>query len=148
MSETSDRATGPVGLTRDAGWEIGVRRTLPFPAGAIWDLLLSDAGRSTWLGGDTELPTVPRTRFRTTNGTVGELRSYAPGRLLRLTWQPADWPSPSTLQVRVLPTATGTTLSIHHERLDNEERRSEMREHWSATIDRLATMLTDSPPPT
>jgi hypothetical protein len=40
----------PVGLTKDAGWEIGVSRTLPVPLEAAWEFLTSPGGAALWLG--------------------------------------------------------------------------------------------------
>lgn len=34
----------PTGLTQDAGWEIGVSRTLPLPADALWDFVAGEEG--------------------------------------------------------------------------------------------------------
>lgn len=42
--------TKPTGLTKDAGWQIGVTRTLPTDLDIAWDYLLSPAGLSLWLG--------------------------------------------------------------------------------------------------
>ena len=39
-----------VGLTKDAGWEIGVSRTVPHPLDEVWRLLTSDEGLALWLG--------------------------------------------------------------------------------------------------
>lgn len=55
--------------------------------------------------------------FRTMGGTVGETRSHIEGSLIRLTWQPLNWSTPTTLQLWVDPTKAGATLSIHHEKL-------------------------------
>ena len=68
---------------------------------------------------------------------VRVIRSETPGRVLRAVYQPADWPSPSTLQLRVLPAATGTTLAVHHEHLPDAEARETMRRHWTAALERL-----------
>ena len=43
----SDR---PVGLTRDAGWEVGASRTLDASVKKMWDLLLSPTGLGLWVG--------------------------------------------------------------------------------------------------
>ncbi len=40
----------PVGLTRDAGWQIGVSRTLPIDLETAWKLLTSRMGLGLWLG--------------------------------------------------------------------------------------------------
>ena len=61
----------PVGLTRDAGFQIGVSRSVAVPLEQVWDTLVSDAGVRTWLGADVQLPSAagappaarPRLRF-------------------------------------------------------------------------------------
>ena len=40
----------PTGLTRGAGWEIGVSRTLPFSPEELWRLVTSPEGLALWLG--------------------------------------------------------------------------------------------------
>lgn len=141
METPSSSATGTAGLTRDAGWQIGVRRTIPVSPEAIWDVLLSDEGRAVWLGAGAELPNRLGVAYRATDGTTGDVRSYAPRRLIRLTWWPVGWDAPSTLQIRIQPAARGTILSVHQEHLANAERRSEMRDRWVTVIDRLVGLL-------
>jgi uncharacterized protein YndB with AHSA1/START domain len=129
----------PVGLTRDAGWELGARRTVAAPLGAVWRYL-TGPGLAVWLG-DAILPSEPGQTYRTTDGTTGELRSFTPERRIRLTWKPADWTHGSTLQLTVLPAATGTTIAIHQERLEHAGEREAMLEHWHAVLDSLAGEL-------
>jgi hypothetical protein len=46
-----------VGRTRDAGWEIGVSKTIDRPAEVVWTFVTSPAGIAIWLGeGVTVLP--------------------------------------------------------------------------------------------
>lgn len=81
----SDPAARSVGLIRETGRQTDVRRTLPYPADTVWDLLMADSGRTHWLGPNAALPTVPKTAYQTSNGTTGELGSYTAGQLIRLT---------------------------------------------------------------
>ncbi len=37
-----------IGKTRDAGWQIGLKRTLPFQADQVWEWMLSSAGADVW----------------------------------------------------------------------------------------------------
>lgn len=134
---------GGVGKTAHAGYEIGVRRTLPCSEEQLWALLLSPEGLRTWLGGPLEI--ADGTPFTLDNGTSGEIRVYKPWSHIRLTWQPADWAEPSTLQVRVIPASRGTTVSIHHERLGGAAEREAMKAHWERIVGRLAAMLSAMP---
>ena len=43
-----------VGRTKDAGFQIGVSRTVPHDAAAVWELLTSSVGLAVWLGELTE----------------------------------------------------------------------------------------------
>ena len=44
-----------VGLTKDAGWEIGVSKTLDHPIEQVWDFITSPEGTALWLGQGSEL---------------------------------------------------------------------------------------------
>ncbi|PJJ65685.1 SRPBCC family protein [Compostimonas suwonensis] len=127
------------GLTKDAGWEMGARRTFPVPLAHAWNTLLGPA-LPTWLGVDS-LGTTVGEEYTTVDGTRGRLRSYTEGKRLRLSWQPAEWTHDSTLQLTVLPAASGTTIAFHHERLAGREERKQMLTHWHGVLDSLETQL-------
>ncbi len=129
----------PVGLTKDAGWEAGVRRTIAAPLPAVWSHLIGD-GLPTWLG-STTLPTTASTDYATAEGTRGEIRAYRPEHRIRLTWQPQGWTHDSTVQVTVIPAATGTTIAFHHERLASEAERAAQLAHWTTVLDGLEREL-------
>jgi uncharacterized protein YndB with AHSA1/START domain len=40
------------GLTKDVGWELGVRRTVTAPVDEVWEYFVVD-GLTTWLGNTT-----------------------------------------------------------------------------------------------
>jgi uncharacterized protein YndB with AHSA1/START domain len=125
----------PTGLTKDAGWEVGVRRTVPLPLEDVWAYLIGP-GRRHWLG-DTELSTTRGDRFTTSDGTRGEVRSFTDQSKVRVTWQPADWRHDSTLQLSVRTAASGTTIGIHQERLADSAERERMLAHWNGVLDRI-----------
>jgi uncharacterized protein YndB with AHSA1/START domain len=129
-----------VGRTLDAGYQIGVRRTLPVSEERLWALLLSPEGQRLWLGGVTDLE--PGTKFVFPDGTRGEVRVHRPWSHLRLTWQPPAWDAPSFVQVRVLPARSGaTTLSFHQDHLEGPTERAEMKARWEEAVGRLAALL-------
>lgn len=107
-----------VGLTRDAGWQIGVSRTLPVGRDAAWELLVSPEGLAVWLGGGVESPLVKGEVYRTTDGTAGEVRSVRPLDRVRLTWQPPGRPRDATLQVALSAAKGGCTVHFHVDRLE------------------------------
>jgi hypothetical protein len=106
----------PAGPTADGLWEIGVRRTAELDHDTAWNLLRS------LLDGDD---------------AVRGILSETPGSVVRASYQPRDWIAASTLQLRVLPAATGTTLAVHHERLPNSQAREAMGRLWTDTLERL-----------
>lgn len=136
----------PVGKTKGQGWEIGVRRTLPIRTDAAWELLMTSPGLGIWLGHGVTADFQKGNTFQTDEQTVGEIRGYDEGRLIRMRWQPQGWDFASTVQIRVLPAKRGATISIHHEKLANGEQREQMQRHWSAVLDQLELLVKCSIP--
>jgi uncharacterized protein YndB with AHSA1/START domain len=132
-----------IGLTKDAGWEIGVSRTLPHPPEDVWAFLTSPEGVRLWLGAGAKLGDAKGAAYRTTSGTVGEVRSFRPGDRLRVTWRPKDWDHESTLQVTVSTPRSGggTTVRFHQERLADADERELQRGHWQSVMDELERAL-------
>jgi uncharacterized protein YndB with AHSA1/START domain len=130
----------PTGLTRDAGWQIGVSRTLPVPLDAAWDFLISPDGLRLWLGevGD---PLAKGADYATEDGTTGEVRSLHPRDRVRLTWKPPGRELPATVQVTVRPGRRGTTVNFHTERLASESERERFRGRWREALDRIEARL-------
>jgi uncharacterized protein YndB with AHSA1/START domain len=131
----------PVGKTKSQGWEIGVRRTFSISPRHAWELLMTQPGLGHWLGHGVKPDFAKGKSYKTDEGTTGEIRSYSEGSLIRLTWQPAKWDFASTLQIRVQPAKIGATISVHHEKLDDGERREAMRKHWSDALDKLGKLI-------
>lgn len=134
------RREKPVGLTADAGWQIGVRRTVSHPAERLWELLTERP--EVWLGDGVsvafdrgEAYEVPaRDGQPGVSGRIGVVR---PGHRLRMTWQPDGWAQPATLQITLLAARTGTTVAVHLDRLADAAARERMRAHWTAVIERI-----------
>lgn len=117
------------GLTKDAGWEMGVRQTVAAPLPAVWDFLLGE-GLPVWLGEIEALPTEKGAAYATADGVRGVIRSYTERYRVRLGWQPDDWPHDTTLQITLKESPTGTTIGFHHEKLADREERKMMLGHW------------------
>lgn len=100
-----------VGETKDAGWQIGVSRTVPVPLDEAWARLADPVA---WLGGPAD-----------------DVRSRVEGDRIRVGWRG------TIVQVRVAEARTGTRVAFHQERLGSAEEREQQRAHWSAVIDRL-----------
>jgi len=122
MSETT-------GLTKDAGWELGVRTTVPAPLPVVWEYLLGE-GLPIWLGDIEALPTEKGAEYSTKDGVHGSVRGYTKHVRVRVGWKPDDWPHDSTLQLTVKEAASGTTIAIHHEKLADRDERKMMLGHW------------------
>ena len=126
----------PTGLTKDAGWQIGVSRTLPHPPEVVWDYLTSAAGLACWLGPGTELDPVPGAQYRTGTGSTGEVRSFRPGDRIRLTY------GDTTVQLAIAAVAADRTrLRFHQERMSSADQREQQRTHWQQVMDRVGAAL-------
>lgn len=130
-----------VGRTADVGWQIGVSRTLPHPAGAVWAFLTSKEGAGIWLGPGTGVPARTGERYETASGTEGEVRSFRELDRIRLTWRPSDWDHDSTVQVTVSASGEKTVVRFHQEWLADAEERAQQREYWTGVMDRVADAL-------
>jgi uncharacterized protein YndB with AHSA1/START domain len=135
--------TSSVGKTADVGWNIGVSRTLPYAADAVWDFLVSRDGVAIWLGPGVELPTETGAEYETANGTVGQIRSFVEGDRVRLTWRPSDWDHDSTVQVRLSGSGSRTTLRFHQEWLAGAGEREEQRAYWQDVTERVVAALAE-----
>lgn len=135
--------TSSVGKTADVGWNIGVSRTLPYPAETVWDFLVSREGVAIWLGPGVELPREKGAEYETASGTVGEIRSYVENDRVRLTWRPDDWDHDSTVQVRLSGSGAKTTLRFHQEWLSDAEEREEQRAYWQDVTERVVAALAE-----
>lgn len=138
-----------VGHTQDAGWQIGVSKTIDRPVGEVWAYITSPEGVTIWLGEDVTVLPERGAGYETKAGVQGETRSFHDLDRIRLTWQPPDWAHETTLQLTVRSAGKGRTrLTIHQERLANATEREQQRRHWRGVITTLATALTEPPPST
>ncbi len=135
--------TNETGRTKDAGWEVGVRRTVSAPIDDVWDFL-TGGGLGIWLG-EADIRFEKGVEYLTADGVRGTVRSYTPVRRVRLSWQPTDWNHDSILQVSVKEAASGgTTIGFHQERLAGRDERKIMLGHWKAVTDELVKALEGS----
>jgi uncharacterized protein YndB with AHSA1/START domain len=130
-----------VGKTKDAGWQIGVSRTVAHPVDDVWELLTSAAGIALWLGAGVTFEFEKGEHYTTDAGVSGEVRSYHPADRIRITWQPPDWDHNTTVQIAVQAKGPKTTIRFHQERLANSAERQAQREHWKGVADRIQAAL-------
>ncbi len=128
---------GPAGLTKDAGWQIGVSRTLPHPAAAVWDFISGPEGIALWLGPGAVLIPERGAPYRTAQGVTGEVRGHRPAERIRVTH------GTTTVQIALAPAAAGarTTLRFHQEHLASAQERERQRAHWQQVMDQVAIAL-------
>ncbi|MGN7453921.1 SRPBCC family protein [Paenibacillus pasadenensis] len=146
MDRNADQAEGrPVGLTADAGWQIGVRRTLGASAERIWRHLTgTEAGLALWLGDARPRELEPGSELVSSEGIESRFVVVKPGRQLRLRWRLPEWDEPSTLQIRLLPSGEGrTAVSFHQERLAGPAERELMKRRWEQALGALRDALED-----
>lgn len=135
--------TGPVGKTRDAGWQIGVSRTIAVDLETAWAYLTSTRGLATWLGEGVAVPLCKGQRYTTADGTSGTIRSLRRLDRIRLTWHPVRRPDHATIQVTVAQAKRGCSVRFHTERLYSSDEREQMRAHWRQVVDRIEADLTN-----
>ena len=134
--------TKDVGLTRDAGYEMGARQTFGISPEATWDFVMSPEGVKLWLGALTQGSFEPDVPFETEDGVSGMLRVLQPYSHVRLAWKKPGWSGFSTLQVRVLPTAGGrSTIAFHQEKLASSAEREEMLSRWKGVLHALGQRI-------
>lgn len=133
------------GKTKDAGWEVGVRRTVAAPVDVVWTFLLGP-GLELWLG-RTRLTLEKGAPYATDDEIGGRILSYTEGTRIRLSWQPSEWDHDSTLQLTVREAATGTTIGFHQEKLSGRDERKIMLGHWKDVVQRLDDALSAQAPP-
>ncbi|HEX6982744.1 MAG TPA: SRPBCC domain-containing protein [Balneolaceae bacterium] len=130
------------GQTADAGFQVGVQRTLSIDAATLWQFLTGPEGLAIWLGnGIDNLSFNKGEIYETSESTAGEIRSVYPNEKLRLTWQPADWDNETTLQLYLLAKGPKTALRFHQEKLLDSKQRQQMKEHWKNVLEQIKVSL-------
>ncbi|PPK67824.1 SRPBCC domain-containing protein [Actinokineospora auranticolor] len=130
-----------VGRTRDAGWQVGVSKTVPRTKESVWAFLTSRDGVAIWLGAGAVVDRTTGARYTTSAGTTGETRSYRDCDRIRLTWQPRGWDHVTTVQVAISEKEGKTTIRFHQEWLANAVERAQQRVHWQGVMEAFTTAL-------
>jgi uncharacterized protein YndB with AHSA1/START domain len=125
-----------VGLTKDAGYQFGIRKTFPVSVEEAWDFMFSKKGLKTWLG-DLDQDLMVKNPFKTGNGISGVVRILKPYSHIRMNWKKKPWNNISTLQIRFIRDNSKTTISFHQEKLKDSMQREEMKRYWNGKIEEL-----------
>ena len=131
------RGSRVLGETADAGFEIGVQKTLPISTPEAWKLLTSPEGINIWLGNTNNLELRTGFQYQTSDGISGEIRSLKTGERIRLTRKSDGITKSSTFQISLIPSGNKTSVRIHHEKLSGETDREQMGNHWRAVLESL-----------
>jgi uncharacterized protein YndB with AHSA1/START domain len=132
----------PLGLTKDTGWQIGLRRTLPYSVERLWTLLISPEGINTWLGKGKPFELAEGAVYKLEDGTQGEVRVFSPLSHFRITRYPPDpdYQRASTIQIRVLRNKDKATLVFHEEHLPHQEARRSRKLFYLGVVDQLQNL--------
>ena len=126
----------PVGLTRDAGFQIGVRRTLPVAVEAAWERVSSGEGLARWLGAGAPAALAEGAVFTLDDGSECEVRVCRSGSHVRVAHAPEGSARPSLIQVRVIAASNGrATVAFHEEHLPSAAAREERRWWFAGVLD-------------
>ncbi|CAG7651249.1 hypothetical protein PAESOLCIP111_06275 [Paenibacillus solanacearum] len=125
----------PVGVTKDAGVQIGVRRTMEMTKEQAWHFLTSPQGMKLWIGTVSAMQWQKGYEFVSEEGVSGKLTVVVPLQKLRMTWKRPEWDKASRLQIYLLSTSSGkTTIALHQEMLEDVYMRDVMKRHWEQAL--------------
>jgi hypothetical protein len=128
-----------IGQTKDVGFQIGIRRTFPISPEKAWGFLFSENGLKIWLGELISGEFSINQDYQTKEGVIGSLKVFKLFSHIRLTWKKNGWQNITTLQIRIIASKSGTTISFHQEKLLDENQRAKMKKYWG----NILTKLTD-----
>ena len=134
-------AQDTISIINNLDYQVGVRKTYPVSLHEAWNYIFSYDGIKLWLGYKGIPIWKKGQEYTTKTGTYLCVRVYNELSHARLTYRRKDWENTSTLQIKILAAKTGTTISIHQEKLADEDQREEMRLHWEKVLIKLATAL-------
>jgi len=115
-----------IGLTKDAGWQYGIRRTVDLPLEEVWDYLFSKNGFKIWAD-------QVQTDFST-------FKKYSH---IRTKWKMRDWDDAASLQLRVLSNSRTkkTTIALHIDQIRNELHRDMAKKYWTGVLTKIIENL-------
>jgi uncharacterized protein YndB with AHSA1/START domain len=130
------------GLTKDAGYQIGVRKTFAVPLQDVWNFMFCNDGIAIWLG-ELESGTISPScgTFSTKDGITGNVTLLKHLSHIRLKYKVKGWENTSILQVQIIAVKNSTTISFHQDHLTSAQQREQMKAHWDAVFKKIKTAL-------
>jgi hypothetical protein len=130
------------GLTKDAGYQIGVRKSFAVPLQDVWNFMFCNDGIAIWLG-ELESGTVSQSSgtFFTKDGITGNITLLKQLSHVRLKYRVKGWENTSTLQVRIIAVKDSTIISFHQDHLTSAQQREQMKAHWDAVLKNIGGAL-------
>ena len=126
---------------KEVDYQVGARKSYPVSATKVWDYLISLKGLKVWLGSVDPNKLLSKEYFQTGGGDEGKLRVFKPYSHLRMNWKHSCWENLSTLQIRVTPNKSKTTVSFHQEKLKDNRQRKDMKAYWQHVLKQLEKEL-------
>jgi len=130
-----------VGLTKDAGWQMGVRKTINREFDVVWDFMFSNPGLKIWLGNVDAAELEVGKSMDLDNGTNGEIVVFKAFSHIRMKWKKNDWENTSRLQLRIIRSKSKTVISFAQEMMLDRSQREEMILYWKKVVADIAKVL-------
>ncbi len=124
-----------IGQTKDAGFQIGVRKTFSIGLENAWHFMFSPKGLELWLGLPDAQKLVLGDGYKTIDGIEGKVTVLKDYSHVRMSWKKPEWPNSSTLQVRLINSKGKVTISFHQDHLLDLTQRNEMKVHLGRVLD-------------
>jgi hypothetical protein len=127
--------TRVTGQTMDAGFQVGINKTIPVPHKKLWALIFVE--NRLGLFQDNKLNLAEGLTGVNSRGVSYKITTYRPYSHIRMQWRLPNWDEYSILQIRLnAKTDNNTTLSIHQEKLKNKNTREAMKLFWKKELEK------------
>lgn len=130
-----------LGQTADAGYQIGVQKTINLPADILWKEMLLGSLLPIWLNDSSNFK--PEVGYKFIAGSIsGEVRTLDERKKIRMRYQDAKNQKPTTLQLYFMPSGQDkTSLRFHQEKLASQKERQRMKEYWQEVCAKIEATL-------
>ena len=130
-----------VGKTKDAGFQVGARRTVNAGYTDTWDFMFSKAGLEIWLEGANADSFEVGKEIALDGGRKAKITVFDPYSHIRMKLSSDSWKSHSRLQLRVMEANGKSVVAFHQELLDDADHRAEMKMHWNSVLESIFESL-------